>query len=234
MGLFNNLRHRIVEKLIRPEDGYMHMNESVKFYYDESTGKYILCMKTEDGYYLEPTLTGWANANTYSTGLKEIEFKKWIHGVLDNICSLYFERLDNISLKELRSLQSFRKEENEGSFVINKQSFCEIMEGLDAYWKNLRKLEDVLNVYFEENMMTEILDTVMNALEEDLEPDVDNEEYYPTIFTWLFSFDAGRDDKAKEGIDGHPLTSAEELYDYLVWKRDSKPVPPVGSAVEDA
>lgn len=222
MGLFNNLRYRIVEKLLRPEDGYVCMNEPVKFYYDESTGKYILCMKTEDGYYLEPTLTGWVDANIYGTRLKEIEFKKWIGGVLDNICSLYFQRLDNISLKELRHLQDYKKNENEGGFMINKQSFCDIMDGINIYYRNLRKLEDILNVYFEENMMTDILDTVIDALEEDLEPYVDDDVYYPTIYTWLFEMDAGNSDDAKVGIDGHSLTSAGELYDYLVWKRDKK------------
>ena len=225
MKFFNNLRHRVVKKLIRPEDGYTYTGfiegGPIKFYYQENKDRYILAL-TSEAHYLAPTLTGWTDYYTYGVELKEIEFKKWMHGVLSNVCDQYFERLESLSTQEIKHLSDYKKDENEGDFVINKESFCEIMEGLDAYWNNMRKLEDVLNVYFEENMMTEILDTVMNALEEDLEPDVDDEEHYPTIYTWLFEFDAGRNEKAKEGIDGHPLTNAGELYDYLVWKRDRK------------
>ena len=51
MGLFNNLRHRIAEKLLRPEDGYIHIGlsggEPIQFYYDKKHNKYIISMRSE-------------------------------------------------------------------------------------------------------------------------------------------------------------------------------------------
>lgn len=219
MKLFNNLRKRIVDKLIRPEDGYTYTGRPVKFYYSEKTNKYILCTESEYGYHLEPTLTGWVDANIYGFGLEEIEFSKWIHGVLDNVCSQYFERLDNISLQELKSIQDYRKEDGE-KIVITKKSFCDIMNALDSYWTNLRALEDILNVYFEEGMMTDILDKVVDALEEELEPqfydpELDfNIDEDPMIMRWLTGLESDRT------VDGRFLASAEDLYDYLVDKRE--------------
>lgn len=219
MKLFNNLRKRIVHKLIRPEDGYTYTGKLVRFCYSKKDNKYILCTESEYGYYLEPTLTGWVDANLYGFGLEEIEFNKWIHGVLDNICTQYFDRLDNISLKELKSIQDYRKEDGE-KFMITKTSFCDIMAALDSYWTNLRALEDVLDVYFEHGMMTDIIDKVVDALEEELEPqfydpELDlNIDEDPIIMRWLTGLESDRT------VDGRLLASAEELYDYLIEKRE--------------
>ena len=219
MQLFNNLRKRIVDKLIRPEDGYTHTGRPVRFCYNPKTDKYILCSESEYGYYLEPTLTGWTDANIYGCGLQEIEFNKWIHGVLDNVCVQYFERLDNLSMQELKSIHNYKKEDGD-KFVITKKSFCDIMYALESYWTNLRSLEGILNVYFERGMMMDIIDKVVDALEEELEPqfydpelDFDiNED--PMIMRWLTGLESDRT------VDGCLLASAEELYDYLVDKRE--------------
>ena len=104
--------------------------------------------------------------------------------------------------------------------MINKESFCAIMEAADKYWHDLHKIEDVLNVIFEQNALTAVFDSVIDALEEDLEPNLDDCYEEPLLYTWLFEYDAGRNEKAKKGIDGFSLTTAAELYDYLVWKRD--------------
>ena len=219
MGMLNNLRRCIVKRLIRQEDGYVFMGmrngEPIKFCYNKKTGKYILSMWDENGHYFEPTLTGWNPVLTCKSELDEIDFQKWIHGVLDNVCNQYFERLDGLSTRDIKHLSDYKNGETGDGFVINKQSFCEIMDGLEKFWDSMRKLEDILNVYFEDNMMTDVFNTVVNALEEDLDPNPDLSES-PIIYSWLFDTD-----RASASIDGHPLTTAEELYDYLVWKRDA-------------
>lgn len=220
MGVFNNLRQKIVHKLIRPEDGYIYAgtweNEPVQFYYDSEYGKsYYSRFSQGHRDYFEATLSGWKHCEN-SGKLICVSFDAWMIGILNDVYNQYNERLSNISRKELKS---FSRDEEGAKYMINKQSFCDIMESLDKYWSDLRNLEGILNVYFEDNMLTTIFDKVVDALEEDLEPDRDFGDN-PMILNWLFEFDAGRDEKAKEGIDGHPLTTAEELYDYLVWKRD--------------
>lgn len=219
----NNLRRKIVRHLIRPEDGYIKTDtwggEPMRFYYDRSNGKYyssiILDGKRN---YNGVTLTGWKVYHPDPSQVEEIDFHTWRHGIVDNIYHEYSERLSSISCSELKN---FNTNETGVKTMINKQSFCDIVEALDKYWGNIGNLENVLNVYFEDNMLTTIFDKVIDALEDDLEPDRDFGENL-TILDWLIEFDAGRDEKAKEGINGHPLTTAAELYDYLVWKRDKK------------
>lgn len=247
MSLLNNLRKRLVRKLLRPEDGYTYTGfregKPIKFYYQESTGKYLMGMRSDTMYYFEPTLTGWSaasskylpwgmtyNGHTYPTEPKKIDFQRWVHGILDNIYEQYKERLDSISTKELKKLQDYKLEESGEKLVITRKSFCNIMDALDSYWVHMNALEDVLNVCFEKGMMADIIDNIIDALEEELEPqffdpemnfDIDEE---PLIMRWLIEFDAGRSEKAQEGVDGHPLRSADELYDYLVAKRDERDV----------
>lgn len=224
MKLFNGLRKRIVNKLIRPDDGYIYTGstdgEQVGFYYDEYTDQYVLSMKSKYDKYFVPSLTGWRIYIGKYEELKEVTFQKWIYGILDNICDEYFARLDNISLKELKSIQDYRRQEDGEKFMITKKSFCDIMDALDSYWTNLRALEGILNVYFERGMMADIIDQVVDALEEELEPqfydpDLDfdiNED--PMIMRWLTGLESDRT------VDGELLSNAEELYDYLVEKRE--------------
>lgn len=219
MKLFNNLRKRIVQKLIRSEDGYIFTGCAIKFYYEKCTEQYILYMNSDGEQYFCPTLTGW-RLYIGPEEFEEIPFKKWVHGVLQNICDEYFARLDNISLQELKSLQNYRKEEKGEKLVITKKSFCDIMDALDSYWTNLRALEDILNVYFERGMMTDIIDTIVDALEEELEPqfydpelDFDSKED-PMIMRWLTGLEPDRT------VDGRHLAHAEDLYDYLIEKRE--------------
>ena len=221
MGLCNNLRRKIVQKLIRPEDGYtftgFNEGQPLKFYYQEDTGKYLLGLRSDNWYYFAPSLSGWSSyaskflpwgEDPYNKEPREIDFKKWIHGILDNVYEEYSERISNLSMKEIKQLTNRNTGEK---LMISKQSFCDIMETLDKYWGNLRSLEEVLDVVFEDNMLTKIFDGVLNALEEDLEPDLELDDM-PLLYTWLFDLDAGRDERAKDVVDGHPLTTAEELY----------------------
>lgn len=225
MGLLNNLRKCIVDKLIRPEDGYTFTGFSddkpVKLCYQEGTNKYLF-QKTHAGkrVYYEPTLSGWKEYPCDNQP-GEVYFQLWICGVLGNISTQYSKRLDEITtmIRGPRRLNDFKKNANGDKLMINKQSFCEIMNALDKYWDNLRGLEEILDVVFEGNFLTAIYDAVVDALEDDLEPELDDGEE-PMLYRWLLEFDAGRSNKAKEGIDGHPLTTAAELYDYLTWKRD--------------
>lgn len=220
MDLFNNLRHRIVEKLLRPEDGYTFTgfmeDQPVKLYHEFSSDTYLFSrMKSGKWTYFEPTLSGWKEHEDEHL-VHPVDFQLWMRGILDNIHTQYMNRLNSLTQKEIRAL---RKNENGDQLMINKDSFCDIMTALDKYWRDLDALEEVLNVVFEGNVLTDIFDAVVDALCEDLEPDREFGET-PLIWDWLFEMDAGRNELAKEGRDGHPLTSAEELYDYLIWKRD--------------
>lgn len=122
MSLLNNLRKHIVHKLIRPEDGYTYTGfseeEPIKFYYQEGTGKYFLGKRRDTMYYFEPTLTGWSgisskhipwgktvNGYTFPYEPREIDFQRWIYGILDNIYNQYKERLDKMPTKELENLK---------------------------------------------------------------------------------------------------------------------------------
>ena len=232
MELFNNLRQRIVRKLIRPEDGYTYTGfqggEPIRFYYQGDTGRYLVGLRSDTMYYAEPTLTGWSLCSsrylpwgetiegyTYPQEPKEVEFREWMYGIIENISDQYLKRLDNLSQQELKSLRDYKREENGDGFVMNKKTFCDIMNALDNYWENLRALEKVLDVYFEGNMLTDIFEKVIDALEEELEPQFfDPEKNYgegedPLIMRWLL-----------EGSES--LKTAGELYDYLVQKRDEK------------
>lgn len=218
MSLFNSIRQGIVKKLIRPEeDGYLPVGDKdIKFYYNEQNDIYLLGMYTDNGYYNKPTLMGWRDGWVHSDPIKEIPFDKWIYGVLDNIGEQYSKRLDALTVQDIKILTKSKKGKK---LMINKESFCAIMQSLDKYWRDLHKIEEVFNVIFENNTLTAVFDSIVDALVDDLEPDLETYED-PVIYEWLFRYDGGRAKEANEGIDGHPLTTASELYDYLVWKRD--------------
>ena len=223
MKLFDNLRKRIVQKLIRPEDGYTDISfiggEPVQFHYEEHADQYLLYTKYDNGSYFVPTLTGWREYLSKHQS-REIPFHRWVYGILENICDEYFARLEDLSHKDLKSLRDYMNPESGEKIVITKKSFCDIMKALDSYWTNLRALEDILNVYFERGMMVDIIDKVVDALEEELEPqfydpELDfNIDENPLIMQWLTGLESERT------VNGRLLTTAEDLYDYLVEKRD--------------
>ena len=258
MKLFNHLRQRMVRKLIRPEDGYTYTgfseNQPIKFYYQEDTDKYLIGMRSGNWYYFEPTLTGWSayasrylpwgetvedcefnsvtknmDPHTYNQEPKEVSFQKWMFGILSNLYEQYMERLSNISRKELND---FSDKKNGDKLMITKESFCDIMRALDTYWHDIDELERVLGVVFESNMLTKVMDSVLDAFTEELEPYRDFGED-SMIYHWMFELDAGRAAKAKEGMDGHALTTAEELYDYLAWKREIHPYEDEALSLDD-
>ena len=217
MKLFNNLRKRIVCKLIRPEDGYTYTGEAVKFYYSDE-GQYILSMSDKCVY---PTLTGWKEYNGNKYCLVEVDFYAWKHGMLADITTQYLNRLDDLSKQELKSLRDYELEESGEKPMITKSAFCNIMTALDSYWTHVRALEDILDVYFEKGMMMDIIDKVVDALEEELEPqfydpELDfNIDEDPLIMLWLTGRESDRT------INGRLLATTEDLYDYLVEKRDT-------------
>jgi hypothetical protein len=104
--------------------------------------------------------------------------------------------------------------------MINKDSFVKIVDGLRDYWDAVGVFQDSLNVYMEHNFMTDIFDTVISALYEDVELNVDD-NIGPILYYYACECDWGRNEKAKEGLPSFgaeraSLTSAEELYDYLM------------------
>lgn len=223
MKLFNNLRKHIVHKLIRPEDGYTFTGFSMdgtpnRLCYDIDNKRYLLLMKSFDNDNCwTPSLTGGWVTTERSDNAREPSFIDWAWGIVGQLSDEYGKRLNNMSMQDVKRLI---KKEDRGELMINKESFCDIMKALDNYWNNMRSLEDVMNVVFEDNMFTNIFDSVMNALSEDLEPEVDD-NIGSILYYWMFELDTGRSKRAKDGIDGHPLTTAEELYDYLMWKREN-------------
>lgn len=104
--------------------------------------------------------------------------------------------------------------------MISKDSFVEIMDGLENYWKKFRKFEDTLGIQIDQNFMTDIFDCVMNALGADTDDDI-GDEIGPLLYYYAFECDWGIGLNARKGIkrpgeiDPAPLTSAAELYDYL-------------------
>lgn len=139
INLFKCIRRKLVRKLIRPEDGYTFTGfcegEPLKFYYQEDTGKYLLGMRAGNMYYFKPTLSSWSSvssrylpwgetvekcvfnpvtkemdSHTYHQEPKEIDFKKWIFGIQDNIHELYKSTLCSMTTEELIDIQNFWKE----------------------------------------------------------------------------------------------------------------------------
>ena len=105
--------------------------------------------------------------------------------------------------------------------MMKKDTFVKIMDSVRDYWNNLRKLEDVLGVYFEEGFLVKMVDNTLDALCDEMESDLDNyDEYEPWVYYYAFELDFGRNNKARDGVtfDGNtvPLTNAEQLYDFLV------------------
>lgn len=218
MKLFDNLRKRMVHKLLRPEDGYTYTGAMVRFYHDLDEDQYVLHV---DHVYIYPTLVGWKVYDGNTEVLEEISFYMWKMGILENINAQYMKRLDNLSRQDLKSLRDYELEESGDKPMITKRSFCNIMKALDSYWSHVRALEEILDVYFEKGMMMDIIDKVVDALEEELEPqfydpELDfNIDEDPLLMLWLTGSDKERT------VNGHFLATADDLYDYLIEKRDT-------------
>lgn len=106
--------------------------------------------------------------------------------------------------------------------MINKESFVEIMNSLRDYSDALDIMCDKLGLNMDDNVFTKHLDNVMNALCEDVEDEIDD-EFGPLLFYYAFECDWGRNEKAAYGVstfgeERSPITSAEELYGYLMFK----------------
>lgn len=128
--MLNKLRKFIIKKLIRPDDGYTYTGfsegEPIKFYYQEDTGKYLVGKRSDNWYYFEPGLSGWhsyasrylpwgqtvekcvfnpitkeMDAHTYSKEPKEIGFKDWMYGILDNIHEEYVDNIMGMTYQDL-------------------------------------------------------------------------------------------------------------------------------------
>lgn len=104
--------------------------------------------------------------------------------------------------------------------MISKNTFIKIVDALRDYWDAFGAFQDTLNVYMERNFMTDIFDNIMGALCEEVELDIDK-ELGSMLYYYACECDWGRNEKAKEGmpamgVERIPLTSAAELYDYIM------------------
>lgn len=106
--------------------------------------------------------------------------------------------------------------------MINKDSFIQIMDTLRDYSDALDIMYDGLGINMDNNELTKVLDQTIDALADDVEADFDdNAQDMPWCYYYAFECDWGRNEKAKEGVqtfgdERAPLTSAAELYDFLM------------------
>ena len=104
--------------------------------------------------------------------------------------------------------------------MISKDSFVKIMDGLRDYWDELGKDMDRLGVVFENNHLTKVLDTTLDALCEDLEEDLEVDEVGPWCYYFAFELDWGRNKMAKDCvvIDDivYAIETPDQLYDLLM------------------
>ena len=130
--MFEKIRKNLVNKLIRPEDGYTFTGfsgpEPIKFYYQEDTGKYLIGSRCETMYYFEPTLSGWSSYSsrylpwgqtvevwnpgtrkvepyTYKEEPHEIDFDHWRYGILEMIHEEYIDSILSMSPEDLIDTQ---------------------------------------------------------------------------------------------------------------------------------
>lgn len=108
--------------------------------------------------------------------------------------------------------------------MISKNAFIKIVDALKEYWDAFGAFQDTLNVYMEHNFMTDIFDNIMGALCEETELNID-EKFGSMLYYYACECDWGRNEKAKEGrpafgVENMPLTSAAELYDYIMLNND--------------
>jgi hypothetical protein len=102
--------------------------------------------------------------------------------------------------------------------MINKNSFVKIVNGLVDYWTKLSELESTLNVYFESNWMTDIVDNTLDALFDDLEIDTCPDDDCGLIFEFVIDYEvvqAGNFDIEVNGVK-YTIKNAEDLYDVLI------------------
>lgn len=137
-NLFNKIRLKLVNKLIRPDDGYTYTgfseNQPLKFYYQEDTGKYLLGQRSDNWYYFDLQLDGWHSYasrylpwgqtvekcrfncvtremedHTYNQEPKEIDFQEWLYGISTSITNQYNERLLTMSVDDFVKIQEAHK-----------------------------------------------------------------------------------------------------------------------------
>lgn len=99
---------------------------------------------------------------------------------------------------------------------MKKDTFIKIMDALMEYWDKVQLLENVFGCYFEDNFLKKIMDSVLDALYEELEgncPDT----WEPLIFDFVFNHNWGRDGALFVWIGGkeYAASTAGELYDLI-------------------
>ena len=110
--MINKIRLWIIKNLLKDTDGYTFTGFGqdgvpLKFYYSKDNDTYYLGLRSGTMYYARPTLTGWSlemsrylpwgktiEDLTYMSEPKEIDFKRWIFGVLENINNQYRDKVD--------------------------------------------------------------------------------------------------------------------------------------------
>lgn len=150
--LFNKIRRKLAQKLIRPDDGYTYTGFSegqpLKFYYQEDTGKYLVGKRSDNWYYFELKLDGWhsyaskylpwgktvekcvwnsetqqMDDYTYNQEPKEVDFQKWLYGISVDICKQCNKWLVSTDVDDfIEAQEAQRKWEERKNALANRKA----------------------------------------------------------------------------------------------------------------
>lgn len=96
--------------------------------------------------------------------------------------------------------------------MMTKETFVKLMNAAKTYWDKLQVLESSLQTTFEENFLTDFLDSVIGAMGNDL-PGYDD-----LLYAYIWNSNFGRDEPVYITEDGKEvwIDTAGELYDMLI------------------
>lgn len=105
--------------------------------------------------------------------------------------------------------------------MISKDCFVSIIEASKSFYEHVHKMMDDFNIA-PENKFIAYLDSVLDALVDELEISYDYKAHYePILYSWVFTHDWGRNYSeisfivSIDGVKYSPRTP-DELYDTLV------------------
>lgn len=107
--------------------------------------------------------------------------------------------------------------------MISRDSFVKIINNLRDYWDGIENLEKALGIQMDSGLLVDIVDTVIDALDQDTDSTWGTQDEAHWIHYFAFDLDWGRNTYALTGvkIDNIPyeLDTAEKLYNLLMEMR---------------
>jgi hypothetical protein len=104
---------------------------------------------------------------------------------------------------------------------LSKEEFCNAINSIKEYWDNINKIEDILEVEFYGDPVTNIMDSYEETLSLVMKDKgfADFNECQPLISYFCWDRDFGRqyeEDNIMINGKEYPFYSAEDLYDVLI------------------